>query len=174
MLQIVLKVLWQHLRIMWIQNDDLEENLRNPGIILFQAVTITPSGGATKKKRTLQAQALLRENSLQKQLSNNLIFQRQQQRLSAALVDDHNEVRHPDLYGWISTAGVGNFFVRKPYQFFKSFGSYSLSNNKLKLHLTWNLRRLNNKLVCGPDKGTQRAVLCSPLFYMDYQGFRQA
>ena len=84
---------------MWIQNDDLEENLRNPGLILFQAVSITPSGGATKKKRTLQAQALLRENSLQKQLSNNLIFQRQQQRLSAALVDDHNEVRHPDLYG---------------------------------------------------------------------------
>ncbi len=79
----------------------MKELLKNVGVIdtrpkyFFQGVNITPSGGATKKKhgRTLQAQTLLRENSLQKQLSSNLIFQRQQQRLSAALVDDHNEVQ---------------------------------------------------------------------------------
>ncbi len=85
----------------WLHSlDDCQyRKLADEPLILFQGVSITPSGGATKKKhgRTLQAQSLLRENSLQKQLSSNLIFQRQQQRLSAALVDDHNEVPNPDL-----------------------------------------------------------------------------
>ena len=48
-----------------------------------------------KKKivgRGPQGQPLHRENSLQKQLASNIIFQRQQQRLSAALADDLIEV----------------------------------------------------------------------------------
>jgi len=56
--------------------------------------TSAVSGGAKKKHgRNLQAAALARENSLQKQLANNIIFQRQQQRLSAALADEQNQVR---------------------------------------------------------------------------------
>ena len=56
--------------------------------------TSTAGVGAKKKHgRGLQAAALARENSLQKQLANNLIFQRQQQRLSAALADEQNQVR---------------------------------------------------------------------------------
>jgi hypothetical protein len=60
-------------------------------------VGISPLGLPTKKKhgRTLAAQNIQRENSLQKQLTSNLIFQRQQQRLlaAAAAVDDHTEVK---------------------------------------------------------------------------------
>ena len=75
-------------------------------IFKCQVVSTSPLGAATKKKhgRILAAQTLQRDNSLQKQLTSNLIFQRQQQRLlaaaAAASVDDHTEVREKSSTGF--------------------------------------------------------------------------